>query len=270
MLQSPIVASKVGDITDEPGRADATTVRPLDARSLALSTLLGTHPPALPGNRLVALAELFGIAGGTMRTALSRLVAAGDLTVDDGRYRLVGRLLERQQAQDEGRRTPSEHWDGTWLTAIALDERRPLDERRRTRQVLVDHRFGELRPDTWLRPANLPAPDLDGGWAVISGTASVDDGELAHRLWDLPAIAAVASVLVEQLDAASAELGDDPAAIPPAFRASAAVVRFLRTEPMLPSALVPAGWPVDALRERYDLVEADLQRALRSYMAAHA
>lgn len=270
MLQSPIVASKTGDNTGGGVRVDATTVRPLDARSLALSALLGTHPPVLPGNRLVALAELFGIAGGTMRTALSRLVAAGDLAVDDGRYRLVGRLLERQQAQDTGRRAPSQQWGGTWLTAIALDERRPLDERRRTRQVLVDHRFGELRPDTWLRPANLPAPDLDGGWTVISGTASIDDHALARRLWDLPTIAGDASALVEQLDAAAAELGDDPAAIPTAFRVSAAVVRFLRTEPMLPPALVPAGWPVDALRARYDLVEADLQRALRSYLTVHA
>lgn len=263
-----IVASKVSDTpADAPHE---TALRPLDARSLALSALLGTHPPALPGNRLVALAELFGIAGGTMRTALSRLVAAGDLTVDDGRYRLVGRLLDRQHAQDTGRRAPGRSWDGTWLTAIALDERRPLDERRRARQVLTDHRFGELRPDTWLRPANLPAPGLDPGWTVISGAASTDDLELVGKLWDLPSIAATASALVDRLHAAGAHLGDDPAAIPPAFRASAAVVRFLRAEPMLPAPLVPDDWPVDVLRARYDRVEADLQRALRTYLAARA
>ena len=39
-----------------------------------------------------------------MRTALSRMVAAGELSVDDDGYRLVGRLLERKAAQDIGRR----------------------------------------------------------------------------------------------------------------------------------------------------------------------
>ncbi len=262
------MASKTGDARRPISTMSGATLRPLDARSLALSALLGTHPPALPGNRLVALAELFGIAGGTMRTALSRMVAAGELDAVDGRYRLVGRLLDRQHAQDTGRRPPSADWDGSWCTAIALDERRPLDERRRSRQVLTDHRFAELRPDTWLRPANLPAPPLDAGWTVMSGTTSNDD-ELVARLWDLPAIAHDASELTAQLDAAASALGGDPAAIPQVFRSSAAVVRFLRTEPMLPAELVPADWPVDALRARYDEVEADLQGELRSYLGAH-
>lgn len=264
------MASNAGDARRPVSAMSTATLRPLDARSLALSALLGTHPPALPGNRLVALAELFGIAGGTMRTALSRMVAAGELDAVDGRYRLVGRLLDRQHAQDTGRRPPSAAWDGRWLTAIALDERRPLDERRRSRQVLTDHRFAELRPDTWLRPANLPAPRLDAGWTVMSGTASADDDELVIRLWDLRAIARAASELTAQVETAATALGEDPAAIPPAFRASAAVVRFLRTEPMLPAALVPADWPVDTLRARYDQVEADLQRELRRYLGAHA
>jgi hypothetical protein len=95
MLPFQIVMSKNGDrrVENELG------LGPLDARSLALSVLLGSHPPVLPARALVALAELFGIAGGTMRTALSRMVAAGELEAADGRYRLAGRLLERQRAQ---------------------------------------------------------------------------------------------------------------------------------------------------------------------------
>ena len=64
----------------------------------------GCEPPVLPVRSLVAVGELFGIAPGTMRTALSRMVAAGELSVDDDGYRLVGRLLERKAAQDIGRR----------------------------------------------------------------------------------------------------------------------------------------------------------------------
>ena len=104
MLPFRIVVSKDGDrrVENELG------LGPLDARSLALSVLLGSHPPVLPARALVALAELFGVAGGTMRTALSRMVAAGELEAADGRYRLAGRLLERQRAQDIGRSQPAE------------------------------------------------------------------------------------------------------------------------------------------------------------------
>lgn len=256
MLHLTIVASKAGDIE----------IRPLNARSLALSALLGTHPPSLPGNRLVALAELFDVAGGTMRTALSRMVAAGDLALDDGRYRLVGRLLERQRTQDIGRRPPTSVWDGRWYSAVAIDDRRALDARRRDRQVLADHRFAELRPDIWMRPANLPAPQLGRSWAVVTGPTDRDDHDLVIRLWRLDTLAATASTLRASLADAAAPLGtEDPSAIPAAFHAAAAVVRFLRTEPMLPDTLLPRGWPVDRLRAEYDLVEAALQHRLRSF-----
>ena len=57
----------------------------LNARSLALSVLLGSHPPELPARAFVSLATLFGIAAGTMRTAISRMLAAGELAAVDGR-----------------------------------------------------------------------------------------------------------------------------------------------------------------------------------------
>ena len=42
----------------------ARAERPLTARSIIASTLLGTHPPVLRGQLLVRLVELFGVAGG--------------------------------------------------------------------------------------------------------------------------------------------------------------------------------------------------------------
>ena len=120
MLQSVIVVSKSRSIhpANRPTGA-APELQRLDARSLALSALLGTHPPALPSRAFVALAGLFGIAGGTMRTALSRMAAAGEVEAAEGWYRLTGRLLDRQLAQDIGRRPPTPAWDGRWHTVIA-------------------------------------------------------------------------------------------------------------------------------------------------------
>jgi phenylacetic acid degradation operon negative regulatory protein len=266
MLQFLIVASKS---RSNPGHPLASPdVTRLDARSLALSALLGTHPPALPSRALVALAELFGIAGGTMRTALSRLAATGEVESSDGWYRLTGRLLDRQQAQDVGRRSPAPAWDGRWHTVIAAAHQRDLADRRRFRAVLTDHRFGELRPDTWLRPANLPAPDLGPTAFVLTGTLDrSDEPALVSRLWDLTAIGRTAHRLAAEIDRLRAATDlTAPAAIPATFTLSAGVVRFLRGEPLLPPALTPPDWPVHDLRRRYDELERDLQATLRSFL----
>ena len=53
---------------------DIGPLRPLDARSVVLSTLLGTDPPRMPVARLVRAGEIFGLRPGTVRTALTRMV----------------------------------------------------------------------------------------------------------------------------------------------------------------------------------------------------
>jgi phenylacetic acid degradation operon negative regulatory protein len=266
MLQLLIAVSKVRDTTAEP--------RPLDARSLALSALLGTHPPVLPARALVGIGELFGIAGGTMRTALSRMTATGEVVADDGRYRLVGSLLDRQRAQDTGRRAPTAAWGGDWHLVVTLGDRRALAERRRFRALMTDHRLGELRPDVWMRPANLDAPPAGPGWIVATGPVAADDDVdgIVDRLWDLDSVAATARSLDADLGRMLADLDVDDAAdtrsIVPLFTASTGVVRFLRAEPLLPTALLPEDWPPHRLRASYDIIEAALQRRLRAFFAA--
>lgn len=267
MLRFLIVVSKIGNSMG----LDQIDIRPLNARSLALSALLGTHPPRLPARALVALGELFEIAPGTMRTALSRLVASGDLAADEGRYELTGDLLDRQRSQDAGRRSPTGSWDGRWHTAISTDDQRSVSERRRARRILTDARFGELRPETWMRPANLPPPDAGSGWIVVTGDLETGGhADLADRLWDLDRIATDAAALLARLgDLTAADDRQDGRVdvdeIPDRFRTAAAVLRFLRSEPLLPADLVGADWPVDALRSAYATAEAGLQAALREF-----
>lgn len=268
MLQCVIAANKTrNDPADRPDTAE----RPLNARSVALSALLGTHPPALPGGALVALGRLFGIADGAMRTALSRMAADGEVALAEGRYRVVGSLLDRQRSQDSGRRQPPEPWRGDWHTVVALDAHRSLPERRRFRAAMVDHRFGELRPDIWMRPANLPAPAPEPGRLVTTGSVSTGRDRLAHLLWDLDAIAATAAALdrriVRLVAALQAADPGDHGPIAPLFAAAATVVRFLRTEPLLPAAVTPRDWAPDALRHTYDDAEQQLQARLRRFFS---
>jgi phenylacetic acid degradation operon negative regulatory protein len=256
------------DATARPDRSTAGALRPLNARSIALSILLGTHPPELPARALVALAELFGIPGGTMRTALSRMVAAGDVATTDGRYRLAGRQVDRQGAQDEGRRAPTGAWDGRWHTIVTVDDQRDLAERRRFRSIMANRRYGELRPDIWCRPSNLgPAPS-EPGWLVTTGVIDgIDPESLVSRLWDLDGIAAEAHRLLwEMRDRRAHHDWNDDTSIPVLFTTSAAVVRFLRHEPLLPDDLTPDGWPVGEVRDAYDRFEADHQRLLQRFL----
>jgi phenylacetic acid degradation operon negative regulatory protein len=253
-------------------------IRPFNARSLVLSVLLGLDPPELAARDLVRLAELFGIAAGTMRTALSRMVATGELAGGADGYRLVGRLLERKAAQDIGRRPAPDAWDGTWLIAVVTATRRDVAARRAFRTHMANLRMGELRPDTWLRPANLNGPEVsrasprasvrpgsgEGGLVVVRGPLDGEDaGALAARLWALRSISSGAAELRERVDAMLPDLTDRrPEAVPPAITLAAEVVHFLRAEPLLPPSLTPQPWPPDALRDRYREFDRALGRAL--------
>src|ERR1700676_881247 len=88
------------------------SITSLNARSVTLSTLLGYHPPALPISALGKVGELLGIADRAIRVALTRMVRDGEVTVDNGMYRLSERLLRRQAEQDGLTSPPTRRWTG--------------------------------------------------------------------------------------------------------------------------------------------------------------
>lgn len=242
-------------------------LRPLTARSVVASTLLGMRPPELTPQLLVRSGELFGIAEGTTRTALSRMLAARELVATDGRYRLAGHLLERQARQEASRHPrfrPA--WDGTWRTAVVTAEGRPAAERALLRAAMQRARLGELREGVWLRPGNLAdaEPAVDG----VTWLSSTPDEPTAvsARLWDLDGW----RVHAERLRRAMAGVVDDlergdEDALAPAFELSAAVLRHLQTDPLLPDELLPGGWPGAALRAEYDRYDAAFKTVWRAW-----
>jgi phenylacetic acid degradation operon negative regulatory protein len=249
-------------------------VRPLTARSVLLSTLLGLDPPEQPAARLVATARLFGISEGTARVALSRMAAAGEVVADDGRYRLAGRLLERQARQASGRRPPEGAWTGGWHLAVVTAGRRSAAERAELRAALTAGRLAEWREGVWARPDDLPRPALPAHLADhatwVAATPDVDPVELAAALWDLPAWAATADALLERLTGTRAALdAGDTDALAPGFVLSAAVLRHLAADPLLPAALLPPGWPGPRLRHVYDRWDAAYRAVLAAWHRAH-
>lgn len=253
-----------------PPELAAVDVRPLSARSVVLSLLLGTHPPELPVKDLLRAVEPFGIGGSTLRAALSRMVAAGDLRRSDGVHALSDRLLERQRRQDAAVHPQTLRWTGEWEMAVVTATGREPAERAELRARLTGLRLAEFREGVWLRPANLRRPwpdDLDG--VVRRFTARPDEParELAGHLWPVGAWAATARALLAHV--AGTERPADR------FTALAAVVRHLLADPVLPAELIPADWPGPALRAAYtdhrrQLTEEMLGRAGRQGPAGSA
>jgi phenylacetic acid degradation operon negative regulatory protein len=232
--------------------------RPLTARSVVASTLLGVRPSRLPARALVASGARFGIAEGAVRTALSRMVAAGELVADDGAYELAGPFLVRRERQDESRVAAVRPWDGSWSIAVVDVERRSAGDRAALRQAMAALRHAELREGVWLRPDNLDPGRLPEARAVVAAQCLAITGRpedaVAGRLWDLDGWAARAVRFVDDLEGHERALGDD-GALADGFVLSAAVLRHLQADPLLPAELLPSTWPGGPLRavyERYD------------------
>lgn len=238
------------------GRGVTVEIRPLGARSIVLSLLLAVHPPELTAAQLVALGEVFGVPESTLRAALTRLVAAGDLERTDGVHRIGARLQARQRLQDAALDPPYRSWDGSWETVVVVATGRAAADRAALRKEMERLRLAELREGVWTRPANLerPLPDWSTDLAVVATSRPTDVVGLVGRLWDLDG-------WTHTGDALLAALAEDRS---PADRlaVAAALVRHLRSDPALPPSLRPPGWNGHALATAYAGYQAELTSVL--------
>lgn len=216
---------------------------------------------------LVKVGELFEIPEGTVRVALSRMVADGDVVADDGAYRLTGRLLDRHGRQDDSRAPHTRPWRGGWEMAVVTASGRPAAERAALRRALGELHLAELREGVWVRPDNL-----ERAWTslvrerCLRVEARFDDADtpdLVGSLWDVTAWAERARQLEAALDRTAA--GDRLAE---GFMVSAAALRHLLADPLLPPDLLPGDWPGPRLRERYERFDAGYKAQLREHTRA--
>jgi phenylacetic acid degradation operon negative regulatory protein len=275
-----------GSATHHPqGPSASAGARPLSARSVIASTLLGVQPPRLPGRLLVASGEIFGISEGTTRVALSRMVANGELVVDEGTYQLAGRLLERQDRQLASRRARHRSWTGAWELVVVTAERRDAASRAALRDAVRRMKLAELREGVWIRPDNLDPDRSPDAAALVAQQCrrfvgapdhraepdADDDRSLAASLWDLDGWARAATAFQHDLERSSRALtAHDTAEMAPAFVLSAAVLRHLLADPELPDELVPDAWPGPALRAAYDDYDATFKAVWRDWFRAQA
>lgn len=262
------------------------STRPLTARSVLASALLGAREPRLPVAHLVAVASLFGISPGAARTCLWRMVSAGELTTDSATYALAGRLLDRRRRVDEVARTghtDAGPWAGTWDLAVVSLDRRGQADRSDLRKAAGALRLAEIREGVWTRPDNLDPERLPEARAVLDRQcvwfrdARPDLTPAAVRsLFLLDTWAHDARRLIATLDdSATAARPDDPdipARLSHQFNLSVAAVHHLEVDPLLPAALLPDDWPAEHLRVAYrrfdDAFQQTMARALRATATA--
>jgi phenylacetic acid degradation operon negative regulatory protein len=233
-----------------------------------LSTLLGVRPPRLRRNHLLAMAELFGVGEATADAVLADLVAVGDVSYENGRYRLGTRLTQRQRRQDQVRTDPRQRWNGRWSLAVvdpALgdgdgDGREQAGE---VQRALIDLAYARWRDGVWLRPDNLGlryATVLQRSCTVWTADvpAGLDGRVITARLWDLDGWAEQARALLDGF-AGSLDIAGR-------FLVAVRAQHHLLRDPLLPDGLAPPGWPAQQLRTDFDRFATELEAELALFL----
>ena len=154
------------------------------------------------------------------------------------------------------------------------DASRSAPDRAALREAMSILRMAELREGLWGRPHNLPdsrSPDAAGvarRWCRWWTGARADPAPAADELWDLDGWAVEAADLRSDMAGLSEALeAGDASALAEGFLTSAAVLRHLQADPLLPAALLPTEWPGEPLRADYDRFDAAYRAVLRSWFA---
>lgn len=210
----------------------------------------------MPVRALVEAASLFEIAEGSVRVALTRLLAEGLVERDErGQYRL-GAAAEPVRARvatwrDLGAQLRP--WSGAWIGV--LDARAGTRAAQRAgERALRMLGFRALTKSLAVRPDNLAggvarvrdelaALGLAPGGTVCELRALDDVTEArARRLWDADALVAGYRRHVRAIEASTQRLRarSDERAMVESFRVGGAALRALATDPLLPEPIVPA------------------------------
>jgi phenylacetic acid degradation operon negative regulatory protein len=201
------------------------------------------------------------------------MASKGDLTTDQATYTLTGRLLERRREIDSASRSrhePTEPWDGTWELAVVAVDRRGQMDRLGLRKAASTLRLAELREGVWTRPDNLdPQRSPEAREVVRQQCAEFRNAETSldsthvNELFELADWASTAHRFIAAMDDEDAAADNEPGpALQFQFTLSVAVVAHLGTDPRLPVALLPPGWPAETLRTRYLAFDRTFQRRM--------
>ena len=248
-------------------------IKPLSARSVVGSVLMGAEDRGVSASLLVRIAGLFDVSEGAARVAMSRMAAADEVRTKDGQYWLAGPLAIYERRLGVHKWPELAPWDGSWAMRVVTIDGRSHVDRQALRRAMRALRFAEFAGGCWIRPDNIvsglsPAAEEIAAKQCAQFTAIPQEPArpLAHRLWDLKAWNSYTRALLRAMADVSDGLGaGDVSTLAPGLVLSAAVIAHSTLDPLLPTELLPPGWLGPQLREAVTVHDAAWQRLLGSW-----
>jgi phenylacetic acid degradation operon negative regulatory protein len=257
------------------------TVQQPTAKSLTLDLLSSLRGDSMPISALVAAAALFGVPGGSLRVAVTRLLAQGQLErAGRGRYRLGPNALavDRHAQGWRSRENRLRRWGGRWIAVHGAGSvPDPASERALAWLGFEAFRPGlHLRPDNWKGGVDAIRTELhELGLALAAPVFRLDqlsDAEAAEAggLWDLQALVEGYRFARSELARSARNLAraSEADAMVESFLLGGEVIRQLARDPLLPDALV-ASEERRAVVDEMRLYDRAGRRAWASFMARH-
>lgn len=226
------------------------------ARSFVLDLLSTLRRGAMPVRALVESAALFEIADGSVRVALTRLLAEGLVERDErGSYRLGAQAEPVRSHVATWRDLASQMraWSGAWIGVFGATAGARA-EQRQSRRALDLLGFRALARNLEVRPDNL-AGGIDrvrdelAALGLAPGAVVCELRELdavtdarARSLWDRDALVAQYRKHCRAIEASTRRLESrsDERAMVESFRVGGAALRTLAKDPLLPEPIVAA------------------------------
>ena len=223
---------------------------------LVLGLLATAKDRTLETSTLARAGDLFGFAPGTIRVALTRLRQRGSIeAVERGVYRLAARsaALQKEVSGWRDRENLLADWQGGWIVVSTAGWSRS-DRTATRRQTRILARLGyaaaapalEIRPDNRLGSIAQARDDLAGQLPQAPVLLATDlpkrtvDAAIAE--WNPQALERTYASLIDELERATAAVGDMPAgpAAATTFDIGDRAIRAIVADPLLPDALVDA------------------------------
>lgn len=232
----------------------------------------------LPGTWFVQALGTVGCSRGSVRQALFRGVACGELEARrQGRGKLYRPSVALLAALDAGREKllgePEGAWDGRWTLVHCRFEVGQRDLRDRIRDVLESEGFGLLGPGAYAHPRRRTD-------RILEAAASLDlldrvtvfraDGPIGHsgkafvdRLWDLDALADRYRAFERLFAPWKNRALTSREAFIIRFAVSQSFLEIAWSDPDLPTKLLPRAWPgAKTRRLARDLIRSLLPPAI--------
>ena len=208
------------------------------------------------------LTEPFGISETSLRTHMSRMIRkgfyAGRKEGKSAFYSLSEKGNKISGNISNSFNTPDWiGWDGSWLGVVfsVPETEKPL--RHRIRVKLEAYRFAPWYGGFWIRPYHPKEKisfETTAGCRIIHFTNLTEiTAEEADRLWKLEAVGKKMETGIEIISREITEGKVLPSgeALVKRIDTGNRIVSFLFSDPLLPPALLPPGWPGDELRKLF-------------------